>query len=228
VASSPETTPPDPNAALAQYVQQAVASLDAVEVGLGADPALTPAQKRHAAKLRKGGAAILAQIGNLAQQQQLESPALNVSDMTAALDRAEALQPLANRVAAFAKHIADVIFTSQNDAVVKGSQLYALLQRRTGADAELATAMQPITAFFAYRHKTTKPLGTPTKPQQKATAKAVKTLQKNAPQMLQSTPAATGQQTAATAVAPTAGAGAVVPTGNGAAGPAAPTGATHS
>jgi len=57
-ASPPPATPVDPNAALEQYVLQTVASLDTVEVGLGDDPALTPAQKRHGAKLRKGGAQI--------------------------------------------------------------------------------------------------------------------------------------------------------------------------
>ena len=64
-ASPPEPAPVDPNAALEQYAQQTVTQLDTVEVGLGADPALTPAQKRHALKFRKGGDKIIAQIGNL-------------------------------------------------------------------------------------------------------------------------------------------------------------------
>jgi len=235
-ASPPPATPVDPNAALEQYVLQTVASLDTVEVGLGDDPALTPAQKRHGAKLRKGGAQIFAQIGNLAQQQQLESPAVNASDMTAALGKAEALQPLANRVAAFAKHIEDVIFLAQGEAVQTGLQLYALLQRRAAIDSELMTAMQPVTSFFAYRHPAPKPPGTPTKPQKKATAKAVKTLKKNAPQMLQSGGAAgtatAGQvataPVAAGAAAPVAGGGTPAVTGNGAGAPVAPTAVPHS
>jgi hypothetical protein len=95
--------------------------------------------------------------------------------------------------------------------------------------------MQPIAAFFAYRHKTPRPLGTPTKPQKKATAKAVKTLQKNAPQMLQGAAtgapvaaAASGQGTAGTAPVPTTGAGGAAATGNGGVEAAAPTGASHS
>ena len=67
--------------------------------------ARTICRSEPACKLRKGGVQIFAQIGNLAQQQQLESPAVNASDMNAALGKAEALQPLANRVAAFGKHI---------------------------------------------------------------------------------------------------------------------------
>ena len=115
-----------------------------------------------------------------------------------------------------------------------GLQLYALLQRRSAIDSELMTAMQPITSFFAYRHPVPKAPGTPTKPQKKATAKAVKTLKKNAPQMLQGaaagaqTQAATGtpaSPAAAGATAPVAGGAAPAAPGNGA---AATTGAGHS
>jgi hypothetical protein len=67
------------------------------------------------------------------------------------------------------------------------------------------TALQPVTSFFAYRHPVPKAPGTPTKPQKRATAKAVKTLKKNAPQMLQATgPAAlptAGQTLAPTGIA---------------------------
>jgi hypothetical protein len=223
-ASPPPAAPVDPNAALEQYVLQTVASLDTVEVGLGDDPALTPAEKRHGAKLRKGGADIFAQIGNLATQQQVESTAVNASDMNAALGKAQALQPLLNRVTAFAKHIEDVIFLAQSEAVQTGLQLYALLQRRSAIDSELLTAMQPITSFFAYRHPLPKVPGTPTKPQKKATAKAVKTLKKNAPQMLQggatAAPVAGGVQPTAGTAAPQGAsgqgqAGATAPAANG-------------
>jgi hypothetical protein len=207
-APVPTPTPADPNAALEQYVQQTIAQLDADEVELGNDPALTPAQKRHALKFRKGGDKIIAQIGNLAQQQQLESPALNVSDMLATLGKAQALQPLSDRVAAFAKHIGDVLFKAESDSLAMAQQFYALLQRRALTDAELATSMAPVVAFFARKSKP-QALGTPTKPQKKATAKAVKTLKKNAPQMLQ------GATAAAPAAAPAA-------SGNGAPAPTAP------
>jgi hypothetical protein len=255
-AATPATSPPpaapvDPNAMLEQYVAQTVASLDTIEVGLGDDPSLTPAEKRHGAKLRKGGENIFAQIGNLAQQQQLESPSLNVSDLTTALGKASALQPLANRVAAFSKHIEDVIFMAQSQAVVLGLQLYALLKKRAAGDVELATAMTPVTSFFAYRHPSTKAPGTPTKRQKRATAKAVKTLKKTAPGMLQqggtaaqaasatsagqsqATQGASGQGQAgqaaqAGATAPAGGGAAVAPSGNGAASPTGQTGAAHS
>lgn len=176
-ASPAPTPPPDPNTALEAYVQQTVTDLDNVEAGLGGDPPLTPVQKRHAAKLRKGGEKVVAQIGDLATQHQLESPALQVSVMLALMGRAQALQPLADRLAAFAKHVADVIFSAQSAAWVMAMQYYALLQRRAAADAELAKALQPIAQVFAYRHPSTKaPVGSPTKRQRQAVAKAKKTL----------------------------------------------------
>jgi hypothetical protein len=229
-AAAPATPPPaapatDPNAALEQYVQQTVAQLDTVEVGLGADPALTPAQKRHALKFRKGGENVVAQIGNLAQQQQLESPALNVDDMMATLGKAEALQPLSNRVAAFQKHVADVIFTSQSDSLSMAQQFYALLQRRALTDNELKVAMAPVVTFFA-RKPVPKAAGALTKPQKKATAKAVNTLKKNAPEMLQEGAGAAGQTqgaagTASASAAAVAGAAAPAAAGGGGAAPVA-------
>ncbi|MGH7293517.1 MAG: hypothetical protein ACRELB_01230, partial [Polyangiaceae bacterium] len=234
--ATPAATPPDPQAALVLYVQQTVNQLDDVELGLGNDPALTPGQKRHALKFRKGGDKIIAQIGNLAQQQQLESPALNVTDMTATLGKAQALQPLSDRVAAFSKHVDDVIFKAESDSLAMAQQFYALLQRRALTDTELDTALAPVIAFFARKPKP-KAAGALTKPQAKATAKAVKTLQKNAPAMLQGgaaqgtgvagAAAASGTPGApATADAGTAGTAGAPPAGNGAAGPAAPTGAS--
>ena len=249
-AAPPTASPPpaaasvDPNAALEQFVTQTVASFDTIEVGLGDDPTLTPIQKRHGAKLRKGGQPIFAQIGNLAEQEQIDSPALSVDDMTAALGKATALQPLANRVAAFQKHVEDIIFTAQSQAVVLGLQLYALLQKRAANNTELAAALAPATTFFAYRHPSTKAPGTLNKRAQKATKKALATVKKNAPGMLQpeggtaaapaigtgQTPAAQGAsgQGQAAAAAPVTSGAVAAPSGNGAATPAGQTGVAHS
>lgn len=223
-APTPAVTAPDPNAALAQYVQQTLTAIDGIEVGLGADPALTPVQKRHAAKLRKGGEKILGQLGNLAKQQQIESPSLNVDSMNAALGKAQALQPLADRLATFAKHVQDVIFSAESEAMVDGLQFYAVLQRRATTDSELNAALQPVGAFFAYRRPAKKEPGTPGKPTQRATKKAVATLKKNAPELLQPAQSGQGAVAAPAAVAPAApAAGAVAQV----AAPAAPAGGAN-
>ena len=180
----PAAPPTDPNAALAAVVQQAVAQLDAIDATLGSDPPLTPTEKRHAARMRKGGAAILATIANLATQHDLESPAMQVTPMTTEVGTASALQPLVNRLAALTTRVNNLVFTAQSSAWVSGMAFYAILQRQAATDTELTTALQPVTQFFAYRHPTVKAPGTPTKPQKKATKKALDTLKDTAPQLL--------------------------------------------
>lgn len=180
VSSTATPTPPDPNAALALFAQQCVAQLDTMQAGLGGDPPLTPTQKRHASKLRKGGAAFATQVGNLATQQQLESPALQVSPMLASIARAEALQALAARATAFAKQVGDIIFQSESDAFVVAQQFYALLQKRAAFDATLAASLAPVQGFFARRSKGRAAQGGLTKAQVRAGKKAQKALAKNA------------------------------------------------
>jgi hypothetical protein len=183
--TAPAAPPPtDPNAALAALVQQAVTQLDAIDATLGSDPPLTPTEKRHAARMRKGGAAILATIANLATQHDLESPAMQVTPMTTEVGTASALQPLVNRLAALSNRVNNLVFTAQSSAWVSGMKFYAILQRQAATDTDLTTALQPVTQFFAYRHPTVKAVGTPTKPQKKATKKALDTLTKTAPQLL--------------------------------------------
>jgi hypothetical protein len=184
--TAPPATPPptDPNATLAALVQQAITQLDAIEATLGSDPPLTPTAKRHSLRMRKGGATILATIASLAEQNDLESPAMQVAPMTAAAGKASALQPLANRLAPLVQHVNDLIFAAQSSAWESGMQFYALLHRRAASNTQLASALQPVTQFFAYRHPTAKAAGTPTKPQKKATKKAVATLKDDAPELL--------------------------------------------
>lgn len=178
--SPPDPTPPpapDPNAALAAFAQQAVATIDTIAGGLGNDPTLSPKDKRRAAKFRKGGEPIVGTIGNLATQQQLESPALPVATMLALLGRATALAPLVNRLASFVALVNDIAFAAQSQAWAMALQYYALLHRRAKSDTKLAAALQPVTDFLAYRHPSNKPaVGSPTKRQVNAAKKAQRTL----------------------------------------------------
>jgi len=118
------------------------------------------------------------------------------------------------------------------------------LQKRAANNTELAAALAPATTFFAYRHPSTKAPGTLNKRAQKATKKALATVKKNAPGMLQpeggaaaapvtgtgQTPATQGAagQGQAAAAAPVANGAGAAPSGNGAAAPTAQTGAAHS
>ncbi|HEY3816772.1 MAG TPA: hypothetical protein VGL81_06360 [Polyangiaceae bacterium] len=203
--TAPVAPPPtDPNAALAAVALQAVAQLDAIEASLGSDPPLSPSQKRHAGRMHRGGPQILAIIATLAVQHDLVPPALQIAPMTAEAGKASALQPLANRLAALTKLVGDLIFTAQSSAWEDAMQFYSILQRQASTDTSLAAALQPVTQFFARRPKSPQPAGTPTKPQKKATKKAVATLAKNAPELLAPTPSPAASPAEAPATPPAA------------------------
>jgi hypothetical protein len=71
------------------------------------------------------------------------------------------------------------VFSARTEAWDMALQYYSLLQRRALNDAELTTALEPVTQFFAYRHPSVKPpVGSPTRRQRKAVAKATRTLKK--------------------------------------------------
>ena len=185
----PTTPTTDPNAAIATAVQQAITQLDAIDASLGSDPPLSANDKRHAARMRKGGSSVIAILASLATQHQVESPALQVATMTTNAGKAVALQPLVSRLAALSQHVDDLVFTAQSAGWEEAMQFYSLLRRRSTTDTQLATALQPVKQFFA-RKSTPRAPGAPTKTQAKANAKAVKRLKEAAPQLLASTAAA--------------------------------------
>jgi hypothetical protein len=181
VAATPAPTPspaPDPNAALVAAAQQAVATLVGAEATLGVgDAPLTSADKRRSTKLRKGGEKYVAQIGNLAKQYQLETPAMQVVTMLTLLGKATALQPVLDQLTIFLKHVSDSVFAAQSQAWDMALQYYAMLHRRAKTSGDLATSLQPIADFLAYRHPSTKaPPGSPTTRQVAAAKKAQKAL----------------------------------------------------
>jgi len=116
-------------------------------------------------------------IGDLAQQQNLEAPALPVATMLALLGQANALAPLANKLAAFVTLVEDIMFAAQSQAWGMALTYYALLQRSAKSNNKLAASLDPVTQFLHYRHPSTKPaVGQPTKRQVNAAKKAQKAL----------------------------------------------------
>jgi hypothetical protein len=146
--------------------------------------------------MRKGGEAIAATIGALAQQHQAELPSVQVAPMIAALSKVETLQPLVTSVAAFAQRLDDTVFSAQSAAWTIALQLYALLQRMAATNGALASALAPVTDFMAYRHPAAREPGQPTKPQQRALKKSVAKVKKLAPQLLVDDPQASAPEPA--------------------------------
>jgi hypothetical protein len=191
------TSPALPANDLDTTVTQAIGQLSAIEASIGPTPPITAADKRRSIRMRKGGAAIAATIGALAQQHQAELPSIQVAPMMAALARVETLQPLVTSVTAFTQRLNDVVFSAQSAAWTIALKFYAVLQRMAATDSALASALAPVTDFMAYRHPTPREPGQPTKPQQRALKKSVAKVKKLAPQLLVDDQQATAPEVAA-------------------------------
>jgi hypothetical protein len=153
---------------LNQTLEQLNKNLDTADSQLGSETAsLTVAQKRRLGRSRKGGERILQMIGELVKSHGLESPAMQSASMLADQERAANYAASLARLQKMEKRISDDQFVAQSNAWEQGLQFYALLQRRAQSDGTLAASLAPITAFFNYRHDSTKP----TKLQTRANAK---------------------------------------------------------
>src|ERR1700722_16216261 len=148
--ATPVPTAPLTGAELRHFVKAVTAFLDNVENALGPAPAqLTTAEKRRAAKPRKGAAKILLSLAPVVQQHGLESAALSTDQMLSRHTDAETLQPLQARVSKLLKRIDDELFSAQGDAWELGLQFYALVKRRAKTDGELEANIEPLRSAFA-------------------------------------------------------------------------------
>jgi hypothetical protein len=150
-----DTNRGDAIGALSAAVEQALATLQAVEQALPPNPRFTSKEKKRTGKLRKGGQGMAKLIGTLARQYDLEPPALPANTIDEQLEVARVLGPLLIQLLALAKHVGDLTFSAESVAWQRALQLYALLQRRARADGSLAANLAPVADFLAYRHKST-------------------------------------------------------------------------
>jgi len=143
------------NIALVKTLSALNAGLDKADAQLAGGPSLTPDDKRHAARARKGSDRVIQVLAQLSKAHGLDSPALNSTAMLDRLDTASTLAPTIARLTKVLKYASDAQFVAQNDAWAMSRQLYALLQTRAATDGALAEALQPVTDFFNYRHEST-------------------------------------------------------------------------
>jgi hypothetical protein len=184
---------------IALVVGQAMSQIAAIEAALGPAPALTAADKRHMTKMRKGGVTQAQTIVTIAGQHQVELPSVQLEPIITALDEAAALRPLVSCVTAFAKQLDDMVFQAESTAWSGALQAYGLLKLTAAHDGTLATSLEPVSNFMAYRYPTPRQPGEPTKPQKRALKKSVAKLKKLAPELL-----VDGTQTSVSAASPAA------------------------
>jgi hypothetical protein len=156
---------------LVEVVARFIALLDELDTALGPQPpAITPKEKRHASKPRKGAEKIIRQLAPIAKHHNADSAAVSSDAMMARLGEAAALQPLQLRLADSLKRVDDEVFIARGEAWEMGLQLYATLKRRAKSDGEVATAIEEVRKSFAYRHPLVNE-GHPTKLQTRARAR---------------------------------------------------------
>jgi hypothetical protein len=153
-APSPAVTTASP---FADRVTQAIAYIkEAVAILALNPPALTAAQRKGMAKLRKGGDKIIPQVAQIAQQWSVQIRTQPTAAMTSAALLASQLQPLLTVLAGFLQEAQDTGYQAQSDAWSTASALYAVLKRMSKKDPKLAAQLAPAAEFFQYRHPVVK------------------------------------------------------------------------
>jgi hypothetical protein len=168
-------------AELAQVVKDAIAAIDALEKGLGITaPSLSPTMKRHTARYRKGGDAVISTIGSIVAQNRLEFPRTPVSEMRNLMAIADTIERLRSRTALLQIHLAAMIFSARASAWQTAMQYYALLKRVARKNGEIRKTLEPVAKFMSMHDPRKKrQVGEPTRPAQRAAKKAAKVLERS-------------------------------------------------
>ncbi len=170
----------NPNIALINFVRTVSAHLANAEKNFPTQaPPMTAEAKKHTVKARKGGERIVGEIANLVKSHDLDSGALDSTTMTTRLEAGTTLAPLIAQLTKIQQQASDQQYAAMSDAWGMALQFYALLQRRATTDTTLAANLEPIAAFFAYRHELVEN-AKPTKLQTRAAAKLRKAQKLNA------------------------------------------------
>ncbi len=136
-------------------------------------PALTVAQRRRMAKLRKGGGDIMPLLARLATEWSVEIRTQPTAAMTAAMQLASELDPLVTTLSGATQETQDTSFQAESDAWATASALYSVLKRMSKKDPKLAAQLAPAVDFFKFRRPVASGQpATPAKPGKEAKRKA--------------------------------------------------------
>jgi hypothetical protein len=192
----------------ADEVKSFLASITATA---GPPLALTAKDKVRAVRLRKGGEKVIPTITALSQQFGINLPSHPISVITANVEQAKNLTAIQKQLVTATKQVSDAIFKAQSTSWEGATVHYSVLKRIGKTDGDLATALAPVTEFFAKKT----PAVVKAEEEKRGHRKGVKE-----PKGTKTAPAG-GQATSAQAPAAPASAPAVTPA-------TAPNGAAHS
>jgi len=142
-ASKSSTSTVDANA-----VKSLLASITAVA---GPPLALTAKDRKRAVRLRKGGEKVIPTITALSEQFGVSVPSYPTSAITANVTQASKLVAVHKQLVTATKQVADAIFQAQSKGWEGATVHYSMLRRLSRTDGDLATALAPVTEFFAQK-----------------------------------------------------------------------------
>src|SRR5208282_5850279 len=124
-------------------VKQAMAKMSS---GL---PPLTPMERKHMLKLRKGGEKFIPQIIALSQENGLEVASHPLDAMTQAVATAQSYAAVHQQVTVLLKTIEDNVLRAHSDAWQTATLMYSMLKPIAKRDANVAATLAPMKAFFS-------------------------------------------------------------------------------
>jgi hypothetical protein len=120
---------------------------------LGDAPFLTAKERRAAAKMPRGGHAIVRAVATLSDRVRVNAPGYPTATMLADLAEAESLVMLHSALALATKQVDDRIFAAKTRSWAAATAHYTILLRLSRADGEIETTLGPVRAFFARPRK---------------------------------------------------------------------------
>jgi hypothetical protein len=196
--------------------------IEKVTALVGQPPALTAADIKRSAKLRKGGETVIPTVAALSDRFGLSIPSHPTSDMVAKMTKAQSLIPLHRGLVAATKQVGDAIFQAQSQSWGSATVHYSTLRRLARSDGDVAKTLAPVTQFFAAKSPTVVEAEDAKRGGKKG-SKAAKSSKSSKP--AEGAPAVVEASGSSGAATPAASPAAATPT---AAATTAPTGATHS
>jgi hypothetical protein len=110
---------------------------------------LTPDERLHTLKFRKGGEGIVGKLAALVRSQSVTLPGISAEAMQADLNLAQALGPVRDQLADLHQLVDDTILEARSECWYSATAFYTALSRLMGAAPEIKTVIAEIATFFS-------------------------------------------------------------------------------
>ena len=146
-----KTTHPKSQDASSDAIDAVNHLVDQVTALVGPAPALSAAEVRRSAKLRKGGEKVIPTITALSDQYGLALPSTTTATILAKMKQAQDLVPLQKKMSSALKQIEDTIFAAGSESWEGATAHYTVLKRLAKSNGDLEASLAPVRQFFAQR-----------------------------------------------------------------------------